>query len=83
MALNETRDITEARTKANARLMIAQDNTAPADQADRLRVQADLRQAFAEAAYILEADVADSREKSLALTKIEEALMWGGKAIFS
>ena len=30
----------------------------------------------------LNADVEDSREKSLALTALEEALMWAGKAIF-
>lgn len=49
----------------------------------KLQVQRDLREAVYKAAMILDHDVAPSREASLALTKLEEALMWAGKAIFS
>ena len=47
-----------------------------------VRLQRELRADVANIAIALNADVEDSREKSLALTHLEEALMWAGKAIF-
>lgn len=40
-----------------------------------------LRQRAMEFAYIVDFQCPDSREKSLALTKIEEAVMWANAAI--
>lgn len=41
----------------------------------------DLRSHFRDLAYIVEAACPDSRERSLALTKLEEAVMWANAAI--
>ena len=61
------------------RFLIAQDGKPSKEQLDLQRkVRNDL---YATAATLNEY-VEDSREKSLAITKIEEALMWAGKAIF-
>ena len=75
----------EEQNALNKRFGIAQDSSTvdPADREAQLNSQRDIREKIAEAALILDIDVADSREKSLALTKLEEALMWAGKAIFS
>lgn len=62
-----------------ARFGIAQDSRPTAAQLD---YQATVRARIADLAVDLNADVEDSREKSLALTALEEALMWAGKAIF-
>lgn len=62
------------------RFLIAQDGKPSEAQ---LKFQADLKTDIAEIADHLNYKVADSREKSLALTHLEEALMWAGKAIFS
>jgi hypothetical protein len=40
-----------------------------------------LRKYFKDLAYIIEAACPDSRERSLALTKLEEAVMWANAAI--
>jgi hypothetical protein len=71
-----TRD-TEA--EVIARFGIAQDSRPTQAQLEYQRV---LRGEIATIAAEINADVADSREKSLALTALEEALMWAGKAIF-
>ena len=61
------------------RFLIAQDGKPSKEQLDLQRkVRNDL---YATAATLNEY-AEDSREKSLAITKIEEALMWAGKAIF-
>lgn len=62
-----------------ARFLIAQDGRPSAAQ---LSLQTQLRQDIADTAALINAHVEDSREKSLALTHLEEALMWAGKAIF-
>lgn len=62
-----------------ARFLIAQDGKPTEAQ---LAYQTDIRLAIAELAILINRDVEDSREKSLALTALEEALMWTGKAIF-
>lgn len=40
-----------------------------------------IREKAKELAYILEDSCPDSREKSLAFTKLEEAVMWGNASI--
>lgn len=62
------------------RFNIAQDKRPTEAQ---LAYQAQLREDIAAIATSINADVADSREKSLAITHLEEALMWAGKAIFA
>jgi len=47
-----------------------------------LEVQRGIRELIQGAALNLNEQVQDSREKSLALTALEEALMWAGKAVF-
>lgn len=61
------------------RFFIAQDGKPSSEQ---LGVQNRIREGLYVSAEYLNANVEDSREKSLAITKIEEALMWAGKAIF-
>lgn len=61
------------------RFLIAQDNRPSQEQLD---YQRQLREDIADIADNINQSVADSREKSLALTHLEEALMWAGKAIF-
>jgi hypothetical protein len=62
-----------------ARFGIAQDSKPTEAQ---LEYQRDIRSVFSGLAQRINADVSDSREKSLALTALEEALLWTGKAIF-
>lgn len=63
------------------RFTIAQDGQAPTPE--QLEAQRQVRASIeVAAAYITDA-AAPSREHSLALTKLEEALMWAGKAIFA
>jgi hypothetical protein len=62
------------------RFGIAQDGKPTEAQ---LRYQANLRADIADIANAINRDVADGREKSIALTHLEDALMWAGKAIFS
>lgn len=47
-----------------------------------LEVHSDVQDTIISAAVGIEEQIADGREKSLALTHLEEALMWAGKAIF-
>jgi hypothetical protein len=63
-----------------ARFLIAQ-NGKPTDA--QLAYQRDIAGVIEGLAQRINADVADSRQKSLALTALEEALMWTGKAIFA
>lgn len=69
----------ETRVEVLARFGIAQDGQPTEAQ---LTYQAGLRAEIASLATSINADIEDSREKSLALTYLEEALMWAGKAIF-
>lgn len=62
------------------RFSIAQDGPKPSPA--QLANQAHVREAIESAATRLEGASSPSREQSLALTKLEEALMWAGKAIF-
>lgn len=63
----------------DARFGIAQDGK-PTD--DQLAQQRAVRAAVANAAQHVNLYAPDGRAKSLALTHLEEALMWAGKAIF-
>ncbi|WQY99790.1 hypothetical protein [Microbacterium phage MO526] len=63
-----------------ARLGIAQHGN-PTDA--QLREQAEIAAQFADLADRINRNVADSRPKSEALTLLEDALMWTGKAIFA
>lgn len=61
------------------RFLIAQDNRPDQEQLD---TQAAIRSDIHDLAQSINRMVEDGREKSLALTHLEEALMWTGKAIF-
>ena len=81
MALRTTpRDGAAATNASEARFQIAQNGKPSAEE---LATQAHLRGALANIGHFIDGNIADSREKSLALTHLEEALMWAGKAIFS
>lgn len=69
----------ESSAEIEARFGIAQDGRPTESQ---LEFQGELRELIADVALSINDHVADSREKSLALTSLEEALMWAGKAIF-
>ena len=62
------------------KFLLAQDSAAPNEH--QLAHQRILRKFIADAGAYLEDVTPPSREQSLALTKLEEALMWAGKAIF-
>ncbi|MGO2150873.1 MAG: Acb2/Tad1 domain-containing protein [Microbacterium gubbeenense] len=62
------------------RFAIAQDGAKPTDE--QLADQKLIQKLVAHTAMQLEDRTKPSREQSLALTKLEEALMWAGKAIF-
>lgn len=64
-----------------SRFNIAQDGPRPTDE--QLRNQAAIRDAIKSAASAVETRTLPSREQSLALTKLEEALLWAGKAVFA
>ena len=66
-------------TAVRARFGIAQDSK-PVPEA--LSLQADIREKVAVLAEHLATEVEPSRELSLALTHLEAALMWAGKAVF-
>ena len=61
------------------RFLIAQDGR-PSDTA--LEAQAEIREKTADLAEYINSAVEPSRELSLALTHLEEALMWAGKGLF-
>ena len=62
------------------KFLLAQDGEPPTPH--QLTIQRGVRGLIADTAQYLEDMTDPSREQSLALTKLEEALMWAGKAIF-
>lgn len=69
----------ESDTDIQKRFGIAQDGR-PSPR--ELEVQNQLRDLIASAGFLLNNEVSDSPAKSTALSKLKEALMWGGSAIF-
>lgn len=63
------------------RFRIAQDATTSPTET-QLRTQKVIRDLIVEAALEIEQSTPPSREQSTALTKLEEALLWVGKAVF-
>lgn len=66
-----------------ARFGIAQDAPVPDDIKERQLAQVRLRAKIYDAAKFIASEVEPGREQSLAMTKLEEALLWAGKAIFA
>lgn len=62
------------------RFRIAQD--APTPSPEQLQAQRVIRDAIEGASDLVKSETKPGREQSLALTKLEEALMWAGKAVF-
>lgn len=90
MALRRISRTAEEQNALNKRFMIAQGTPATPEETEdygtiqeKQDLQRELRTAIHKAAFIIDSGAAPSREASLALTKLEEGLMWGGKAIFS
>lgn len=81
MALSNS-DLDAAAQRAHDRFKIASDSSPAPDHEERVKLQQAIRGFIWEAAFEIEGNVAASREASLALTHLEEALMWAGKAIF-
>lgn len=79
VALRQTGQDAASAERIEKLFAIAQDSPATKEE---LEAQASIRAAFKSLAHRIDAAVADGREKSLALTKLEEALMWTGRAIF-
>lgn len=79
MGLRQISRTTEEQDRLTKRFIIAQDSKPTPEQ---LEAQADVRDLVHRSALSLDILADDSREKSLALTHLEEALMWAGKAIF-
>lgn len=63
------------------RFRVAQDGPRPSDA--QLANQKHIQEAIEATAARIEGATPPSREQSLALTKLEEALMWAGKAVFA
>lgn len=80
MGLRQISRTAEEQERLTKRFVIAQDSKPTPEQ---LEAQADVRDLIHRAALSLDLLAADSWEKSCALTHLEEALMWAGKAIFS
>lgn len=79
MALNTSGETPEI----HARFGIAQDAPIPDDIERRQLAQVHLRAKVYDAAKFIAEEIEGGREQSLALTKLEEALLWAGKAIFA
>lgn len=75
----EDKEPREGRHGIEMRFLIAQDSRPDAEQ---LETQNRVRELIHDLGQAINSNVEDGREKSLALTHLEEALMWTGKAIF-
>lgn len=65
-----------------SRFVVAQDTCTPEEIKEQLRVQKAIRLAIFTAATEINTFLEEGREKSIALTHLEDALMWAGKSIF-
>ena len=85
MALRKVSRTADEQNALIARFGIAQDKTTVDLDEDIARkyLQGEIRQKVLELATIIDIDIENSQPKSVALTKLEEALMWAGKAIFA
>lgn len=83
MAIRKNTELTpEQLSEVANRFGIAQDEPQPEDIHERLMVQLELRELIYSAAKYMTRRISNTRERFKALEKLEEALMWGGKAIF-
>ena len=91
MALRRISRTAEEQNALLKRFGIAQDTTdgKPEETEDfgsiqeKQQLQRELRDLIVRAATVIDSGIAPGRASSLALTKLEEALMWAGKGIFS
>lgn len=84
MALRKVSRTADEQKALIARFGIAQDKTTVdlAEDVDRKDLQGEIRQKVLELATIIDIEIESSQPKTVALTKLEEALMWAGRAIF-
>lgn len=85
MALRKVSRTADEQKALIARFGIAQDKTTVdlAEDVDRKDLQGEIRQKVLELATIIDIEIESSQPKTVALTKLEEALMWASKAIFA
>lgn len=82
MALRTTPRTIEQQNAFNARFSIAQDTT-PDNLERRQELQRDFRELIQRAGVLLDSELEPSQELSVALTHLQTALLFGGKAIFA
>lgn len=85
MSLRQIEPSREEREQLEARFMIAADApvVTPEVRAQQIAMQNHIRAQIAVAAFAVQNGTEPSREQFCALTHLEEALLWAGKAIFS
>ena len=65
------------------RFQTASSNAVPDDIEKRKELQEEVRQAVLGLATMIDIEIADGRDKSIALTSLEDVLLRAGRAIFS
>ena len=65
------------------RFQTASSNAVPDDIEKRKELQEEVRQAVLGLATLIDVEIADGRDKSIALTSLEDVLLRAGRAIFS
>ena len=85
MALRKVSRTADEQNALIARFGIAQDKTSVDLDEDiaRKELQGEIRQKVLELATIIDIEIESSQPKSVALTKLEEALMWALKAVLA
>ena len=85
MALRKVSRTADEQNALIARFGIAQDKTSVDLDEDIARkdLQGEIRQKVLEIATIIDIEIESSQPKSVALTKLEEALMWALKAVLA
>ena len=83
MALRQIDPSREEKDELLARFGIIADNKkAVRDQEQRVLYEETIRDLISDTALAIQQVIEPGREQALALTHLEEALMWTGKAIF-
>lgn len=82
MALRTTPRTAEQQNAFIKRFGIAQDST-PDDIEKRQELQREYRDLIARAGSLLEIELEPSQDVSIALTHLQTALLFGGKAVFA
>lgn len=83
MSIKEDKEVSmDTLRRVTTRFGIAQDISKSDQHEKRLEVQDELRNMMYYVGLYMTRRITDNKEREVAITKLEEALMWGGKAIF-